>query len=80
MRDEMRGSQIARSILEYLHDRPAAQDTLPGIAEWWLPQRPIGIPSNAVKRALDELAAGGFLLRHKTRDSRIHYRLNRRKP
>ena len=78
MRDEMRGSQIARAILEYLHDRPAAQDTLTGIVEWWLPQRPVGIPS--VKRALDELTGRGFVLRHKAKDSRIHYRRNRRKP
>ena len=28
--------EIARAVLRYLQDHPAAKDTLDGIAQWWL--------------------------------------------
>jgi len=79
MREEMRPSRIARAILNYLCCHPAAQDTLAGIVDWWLPQQQIRSKSAVVQRTIDELAARGFVLQHRGIDSRIHYRLNRRK-
>jgi hypothetical protein len=79
MCEEMRRSRIARAILNYLHRYPAAQDTLEGIVEWWLPQQQIRTKPAVVQQTVNELAARGFVLRHKAIDARIHYRLNRRK-
>jgi hypothetical protein len=79
MREEMRRSRIARAILNYLHQYPAAQDTLDGIVEWWLPQQRIRTKPAVVQRTINELAARGFVLQHRAIDSRIHYRSNRRK-
>jgi hypothetical protein len=79
MREEIRRSRIARAILKYLCCHPAAQDTLPGIVDWWLPQQQIRSNPAMVQRTIDELAARGFVLQHRAIDARIHYRLNRRK-
>lgn len=80
MREEMRRSRIARAILNYLCCYPEAQDTLAGIVDWWLPQQQIISQSTLVQQTINELAARGFVLQHRALDSRIHYRLNRRKP
>jgi hypothetical protein len=76
---ELRRSRIARAILDYLLMHSDAQDTLAGIAEWWLPQLNIKSQTTMVKKALNELVARGFVLQHKGKDSQIHYRINRRK-
>lgn len=77
---EWRQSRIARAILNYLHSFPEARDTIGGIAEWWLPQQNIHSHPSIIQGSLDYLVAQGFLLQHKGKDSKIHYRLNRRKP
>jgi hypothetical protein len=76
---EWRRSRIARAVLTYLRNFPEAQDTIGGIAEWWLPNQNINSHPTILQGALDELVARGFLLQHKGKDSKIHYRLNRRK-
>lgn len=76
---EWRRSRVARAVLAYLLNFPDAQDTIGGIAEWWLPHQNIDSHPVILQRALNELVARGFLLQHKGKDSKVHYRLNRRK-
>lgn len=71
-------SQIARAVLTYLRSFPEAQDTIGGIAGWWLPHQSIRSHPTLLKGALNELVAKGFVLQHKGKDSQIHYRINRR--
>jgi hypothetical protein len=70
-------SKIAYEILAYLLDHPDAQDTLEGVAEWWLLERKIRDHVEIVKEALDELVREGWVIQLESVDSRIHYRTNR---
>lgn len=70
---------VALQILAYLRTHRDAQDTIEGIAEWWLLEQRIRHVINEVKKALTELVAQGMVLEHIGRDGRIHYRLNPRK-
>ena len=76
---EMRRSRIARAILDYLSKNPHAQDTLSGIAQWWLPQQQVKTNNTTLNEALTELVAKGLILQSKGKDAQIHYRLNNRK-
>ncbi len=68
-------SQVARAILDYLHQHPDAQDTLAGIAEWWLAAE-VKTRTVTIKEALDELIEKGFVLAQKGKDLQIRYRMN----
>jgi Fe2+ or Zn2+ uptake regulation protein len=70
---------IARSILSYLISHPMAEDTVEGISEWWLLEEQIKIRVKEVHEALDELTSQKLIIAHKSRDSRIRYRINKRK-
>lgn len=72
-------SQIAYEILAYLAKNPDAQDTLDGIVEWWLLAQHIERHVAKVKSALTELISQGLIEERRSEDSRIYYRLNRRK-
>ena len=76
---ESRRSRIARAVLTYLRKFPEAQDTIDGIAEWWLPDQSIRSHLTILKGVLNELVVRGFILQHKGKDSQIHYRMNRRR-
>jgi hypothetical protein len=76
---EMRRSQIIRGILDYLWKNPHAQDTLLGIAQWWLPQQQMKTNITTLNEALTELVARGLILQSKGKDSQLHYRVNKRK-
>ncbi len=69
-------SETAQAILEYLHEHPDAQDTLAGIAEWWLPDEKTKARLTIVKAALHQLAAEGLVLERRSKDSQTHYRIN----
>ena len=73
---EMRRSHIARAILDYLLEHPDAQDTLAGIAEWWLPEEKIKTRSAVVKEALDQLVAKSLVLERRGKDLQTRYRIN----
>lgn len=73
---EMRRSQIARAILNYLREHPDAQDTLAGIAEWWLPEEKIKTRIVVVREALTQLVDEGLVLERTGKDSQTHYRIN----
>ena len=74
--NEMRRSQIAQAILDYLLEHPDAQDTLAGIAEWWLPAEKKVTRLAIVKEALDHLVAKALVLERKGKDLQTHYRIN----
>ena len=69
-------SCVARAILQYLHKNPNAQDTLAGIAQWWLPRQQIRTEAATVKDALGLLLAEELILEVMGRDLQSHYRLN----
>lgn len=69
-------SQVARAILDYLHQHPDAQDTLGGIAEWWLADDKVKTRTVTIKEALDELIENGFVFAQKGKDLQIRYRMN----
>ncbi len=71
-------SRMAQAILDYLRKHPDAQDTLGGIAEWWLPQDDINNRTVTVKEALDELAAEGLISEHEGKDAQTSYRITKR--
>ncbi len=72
-------SEIARAIVEYLRKNPHAQDTLAGIAEWWLPQQRVETSKTKLNEALADLVTRGLILQSKGQDLQIHYRINDRK-
>jgi DNA-binding IscR family transcriptional regulator len=72
-------SQVACEILAYLAEHPEAQDTVEGIAEWWLMEQQIKRGIAQIKNALTELVTQGLVLERKGRDGRIHYCLNRQR-
>ncbi len=72
-------AEVAQEILAYLAENTEAQDTLEGIVEWWLLKQRIKRQLVTVKEALAELIARGLVIEHESKDSRNHYRINRRK-
>jgi hypothetical protein len=70
---------VALQILSYLSRHPDAQDTVEGIAEWWMLEQRIRLVINEVKKALAELVGQGMLIERTGSDRRVHYRLNPRK-
>ncbi len=73
---ELRRSHIAQAILDYLLEHPDAQDTLAGIAEWWLPEEEKVRRLAIVKEALDHLVAEALILERRGKDLQTHYRIN----
>lgn len=71
--------QLARQVLGYLAENVEAQDTFEGIVEWWLLEQRIKHQTAAVREALKELTARRLIVERRTRDSRVHYRINRGK-
>jgi hypothetical protein len=72
-------AQISRQILAYLLRHVEAQDTVEGIAEWWLLEQTINRHINYVKEAINDLATKKLLLTYRTSDSKIFYKLNCRR-
>jgi len=70
---------IAQDILSYLLEHTAAEDTIEGIVEWWLLEEKIRRRTKEVQKALDELARDSLIIALKSKDSKIRYRLNKRK-
>jgi hypothetical protein len=75
MYDERR-SHVAKAILAYLLDHPDAQDTLAGVAEWWLPEEEANTQLAIVKDALDQLVTQELVLERRSKDLQTHYRIN----
>ncbi|MEW6585696.1 MAG: hypothetical protein AB1442_08810 [Nitrospirota bacterium] len=73
----MNDDDIARKILAYMIDNPSAQDTLDGIAEWWLLEQEIKFQREKVREALAGLVSKRLILEQEGGNSRLHYRINR---
>jgi hypothetical protein len=70
--------RLAHDILSYLLTHPAAEDTMEGIVEWWLLEEKIKHRTKEVQRIVDELVQESLVEARKSKDSRIHYRINKR--
>lgn len=68
---------MSDDVLTYLVQHPEAQDTLEGIAEWWLLERRILDTVGNLETVLDDLVKRGFLLATQPAEGRCRYRLNR---
>ena len=54
---------IADEVLSYLLRYPEAQDTVEGIAEWWLAEQQAARTMTAVRQAVAELETRGFIVK-----------------
>jgi hypothetical protein len=70
---------LKQQVLGYLLRHPEAQDTVEGIAEWWLLERRVEQALANVTKVLSELVAKDYLMATKAEDGRLYYRLNRAK-
>ena len=68
-----------QEILAYLSVHPDAQDTLEGIAEWWLLAQRIRHKTREVKKSIAKLVAQDLILKHEGKDRHTYYRINRSK-
>ena len=68
--------ELCQDILTFLLDNPRGQDTLEGIAEWWLMEREIRREVARVQRALARLIDEGLLVEKTGADGRVCYGLN----
>jgi hypothetical protein len=68
---------IAQDILSYLLTHTAAEDTMEGIVEWWLLEEKIKRRTKEVQRILDELLHESLIEARHSKDSKIHYRINK---
>jgi hypothetical protein len=69
-------SAIAREILAYLSDHPASEDTLEGVAQWWLMERKIRYHISLIKQALSYLVERGLVLEISRNKLNPNYKLN----
>jgi hypothetical protein len=72
-------SRVLFDILAYLNDNPDAEDTIEGIAQWWLLEQRIRQQIPVVEKALFELVESGLILAQGGSNGRTRYRINRRK-
>jgi len=72
-------SHISFEILDYLVEHPDAQDTADGIAQWWILERCVKRHAPLVNEAIEYLVEKGLIVGRKAKDSKIHYKINRRK-
>jgi hypothetical protein len=73
------GRLLADEVLAYLLRHPQAQDTMEGIAEWWLLEQRIRDAVADVEKTLRELVDRDFLVVRHCIKGRTYYGLNRDK-
>jgi hypothetical protein len=70
-------SQIAHAILRYLDANPDAEDTIEGIAQWWVRKDWVQRKVDEVEHAIRLLKGRGFILEEPSTSVRHSlYRLN----
>jgi Fe2+ or Zn2+ uptake regulation protein len=69
--------QICRMILHYLRKNPDAEDTLEGIAKWWLEVEKIESSVDDVANALESLMEQGVITINKTKGGTTFYKINK---
>lgn len=68
---------IAYDILAYLFKNPEAQDTLEGIAGWWLSETTVKPVMADVAEALAELVDRGLVIARSGNNSQTFYKVSR---
>ena len=74
--DGRKAQETAKEILRYLVDHPEAEDTLEGIARWWLERRRIDQTVDEVGESLDLLVARGMVEVRLEKTRLARYRMN----
>jgi hypothetical protein len=72
-------SELCRRILSYLAEHPQAQDTIEGIAQWWLQDPQLQPSGNRLQKALDYLTAQHLVVACQGRNGRVSYSMNQEK-
>lgn len=67
---------LLREVLQCFARFPQRQDTLQGIAQWWLMENRVEWAVTEVQAALDELLARGFIISWRTTDGQTRYKVN----
>lgn len=67
---------LLRQVLECFIRYPQRQDTLQGIAQWWLLENRIDWAVTEVQAALDELVARKWVATRRTAEGKTLYRMN----
>jgi hypothetical protein len=70
------GRPLTDEVLAYIMRNPEAEDTVEGIAEWWLLEQSIQHAVADVEAALSELVDNRFLVARRCGGGRTYYRLN----
>jgi hypothetical protein len=70
---------IVRDLLTYLAAHHQAQDTLEGIAHWWLLEQEVTRRITEVQAALEGLVKDGFVVECRGEDGRTRYKINQEK-
>ncbi len=70
---------LADEILRYLLEHPEAQDTIDGIADWWLTERRVRQGIAEVDAAVRQLVDRGLVDVDVREDGKRHYRLKSEK-
>lgn len=70
------GGALADQVLDYLVQHPEAQDTVEGIAEWWLLEQRVTHALTEVEAAVAELVAQDLLVARRRSGGRTCYSLN----
>lgn len=68
--------ETAREILQYLVSNPQAEDTLEGIARWWLERHRIERTVDEVAASLALLLSRGLVVEQRERTRLACYRMN----
>ncbi len=71
--------ELSEAVMEYLSEHPEAEDTLEGIAEWWVMRRQVRSEVAALREVLRRLTDRGVLEKIGTGDS-SRYRLKIKLP
>ena len=67
--------EISKQILNYLKKNPASADTLEGITDWWLKSEKVDQAVDQVAEALEDLIEDGSIMKFKSKNGQILYRL-----
>jgi hypothetical protein len=72
-------SRVLFDILAFLADHPDADDTIEGVAQWWLLEQRIRQQVPVIEKALTVLVEKGFVLEQGSSNGRTRYRINHRR-
>jgi len=75
--EEQSKKEIAREILQYLINNPHAEDSLEGIARWWLERTRIERTVDEVRESLEILLDRGLILARRGKAGPARYLMNR---